>query len=748
LDNGIQNEFYNSEDSNNLKDYIRLIRNNWLPVILITLSGLAVAVLYAMNATDIYKSTATLKISKGKGDVLTSPLMPEFVDLGNDRFISNEIEIMNSFTTREKVAAALIDSFYQSHGSAHFSIITNDNSGSFAAGKDSAPKTIDDLAGSLKNISIEQKRGLDIVEVSAESPSASEAALIANTYAHQYKLINLDMNRNQLRLVTDFLAEQKSEKQQELNDAEETLKDFQEKGGLIALDERATSLISLLSQFEAQKSATQVELMASDKVLENLREELKSQNPRMADYLKSLSSKSYIEAIQDEIVKMEINKQIALSNKDSKDKEQNALLIKDYDNKVNKLKGELDKEMEVIKAGIFASSPEEVKELTQKIIEEEVKNKSLQSSIQELNKIVASYEGRFSKLPKNTLEIARLKRKSEALEKLYLLLEQRYQEAVINEQSQPGNVVIIDNGRVPVSPSKPNRILIILVGFILGTGLAFAYVFIRNYFDDTVKTPEDITNKNLNVLAWIPKVEGLGVNGKTDFQFIVAKSPDSIPSEAYRALRTRIQFSRIAKTSLKTILVTSAAPQEGKTTVSVNLAGSFALTNKKTLLIDCDLRKPKVHHIFHTQRVPGLIDYLFGDVELKDIIKRSEVNNLFYIPTGTIPPNPAEMLDSEQMRSLLKRFREEYDLVIVDSPPIIAVTDSEVLSGMVDGTLLVVSADTTEVDLMERAAELIKRENTQFLGTVLNNFSYKSGYGSYYKYYYYYSSPDAKRTLN
>ncbi|MEJ2495723.1 MAG: GNVR domain-containing protein, partial [Ignavibacteriaceae bacterium] len=245
--------------------------------------------------------------------------------------------------------------------------------------------------------------------------------------------------------------------------------------------ERASSLISLLSQFEAQKSATQVELMASDKVLENLRNELKEQNPRMADYLKSLSSKSYIEAIQDEIVKMQINKEIALNKSNS---EENELVIKDYDKKLDKLKGELDKELKVIKAGIFASSPEEVKELTQKIIEEEVKNKSLQSSVQELDKIVASYEARFMKLPKNTLEIARLKRKSEALEKLYLLLEQRYQEAVINEQSQPGNVVIIDNGRIPTSPSKPNRILIILVGLILGTGLAFAYVFIKNYFEN------------------------------------------------------------------------------------------------------------------------------------------------------------------------------------------------------------------------------------------------------------------------
>jgi len=742
LDNGKHNNLYESSESNTLKDYIRLIINYWLPVLLISLTGLGVAIVYAVNATNIYKSTTTLRISRSSGDVLCSPLMPEFKDWGNDRFIANEIEVMSSYFLREKVAAALLDSFYGDPGSSKFSVILNSDVDLFA--KASNPKSLSALTISLGGISIDQKRGLDIVEITAESPSPYEAALIANTYSEQYTLINLDMNRKQLHLVTDFLKEQRIEKQQELNEAEETLKDFQERGGLIALDKRASTLIDLLAEFEAQKSATQVDLMASNKVLENLRQELVSQNPRMADYLKSLSSQTYIAAIQDQIVKMEINRKVALSKKEGSNG--NSAIVRDYDKKIAELQQELDKELEVLKAGIFASSPQEVKKLTQKIIEEEVRNQALQTSINELDIVVKSYEARFMKLPKSTLELARLERRSAALEKLYILLEQRYQEALINVQSQPGNVIIIDKARIPKSPSKPNRIMIILVGLVLGAGLAVGYVFIKNYFDDTVKVPEDIQNKNINVLAWIPKIEGIDVNGKLGFQFIVARSPDSIPSEAFRALRTRVVFSKHAKDSLKTILVTSAAPKEGKTIISINLAGSFALTNKKTMLIDCDLRKPDVHHIFRSRRSPGLIDYLVGDVLLEEIIKPTKIDNLKFITTGTIPPNPAEMLDSNEMRELLAKFRNEYDIIIIDSPPIIAVTDAEILSGIVDGTLIVVSADTTEIELMERAVDLIKRENTQFLGTVLNNFSYKRGYGSYYKYYYYYSSPEQKKS--
>ncbi|MCW9098519.1 MAG: polysaccharide biosynthesis tyrosine autokinase [Ignavibacteriaceae bacterium] len=733
-------DIYGIQESNTLKDYIRLIRANWVPVVLITLAGFIVAILYAVNATDIYKSTVAIRIVKPQGgNVLTSPLLPEFVDWGNDRFIANEMEIMQSFTARQRVAAALIDSFYRDPDKGRYFVLLDQEPDKEKS--ESNIKTINQLANSLANVSIDQKRGLDIVELSALSPSAYEAALIANVYAQIYKTLNLEQNRNQLTIVTNFLDEQRKEKYDELNSSEETLREFQERGGLIALDERASSLINVLSQFEAQKSATQVDLMASDKVLENLRKELKAQNPRMADYLTSLTSQKYITAIQEEIAKLEVNKQVAMSRKDGLN--ENSPVIQEYDRKINELRKQLDKELEVLKAGIFASSPEEVKVLTQKIIAEEVKNQSLETSIKELDKIVQGYEARFMNLPKNAIELARLKRNSEALEKLYLMIEQRYQEALINEQSQPGNVLVIDNARVSSKPSKPNRTLIILIGLLLGGGLAVGYVFVRNYFDDTVKTPDDIENRKINVLAWVPYFDHY-LGGRDDLEFVVQKRPDSIPSEAFRALRTRIQFSRVNTESLKTILITSSAPQEGKTTIAVNLAGSFAHSKKKVLLIDCDLRKPAVHKLFGRERIPGLIDYLTGNAKLDEVLIQSEVANLSYITSGTIPPNPAEMLDSQEMRAFLKKMRDDYDLIILDSPPIIAVTDSEILTSMVDGTLLVVSASNTEIEMMERSVELIRRENTQFLGTVLNNFSYKAGYGSYYKYYYYYSRPEAK----
>jgi tyrosine-protein kinase Etk/Wzc len=328
-----------------------------------------------------------------------------------------------------------------------------------------------------------------------------------------------------------------------------------------------------------------------------------------------------------------------------------------------------------------------------------------------------------------------------------LLIEEKYQEAQIYEQATPGNVIIIDKARRAHKPAKPNRILIVLIGLILGGGFGLGYAFVRNYFDNTVKTPEDIQKHRINVLAWIPEIEGLDAENK-EFEFIVAKKPDSIPSEAYRALRTRILFSKLKKTQIKTILVTSSAPREGKTTVSVNLAGTFAISGKKTVIVDLDLRKPRTHHLFGYQKTPGVTDYLFGDKAYEEIVRTTNVNNLFVITAGTIPPNPAEVLASEQMAAFLDKLNEDFDFVVIDSPPIVAVTDAEILSRIVDATLLVVSANITEIDLMTKAVELLSQDNDSFIGVVLNRFSYRSGYGSYYKYYYYYSRPDLSKKNN
>lgn len=727
-----QQQFQQNQEAHTLRDYIQLIKLNFIPIFLIALTGLLVGIIYAVNAPDIFKSTTVLKISKPSGSVLEGSLIPEFQDFGSDRFIANEIEILKSYRLRERVSNALVDSFRISNKKEDFSLILE----SLEYNTDKKLRSIDDIVKSLgAKVSIDQRRGLDIVEISVESESPTEAALIANNYAKAYRDLNLSYNREQLTLIKNFLAKQRDEKLSELQLVEETVKNYQEQKGIVQLPEQAKALIEQSSDLQAKMNVARIDLTMSEKILAEYKGELKKRDPDISNYIENLATQPYIEKLQQQIADLRTQKDRALSSGGASSK-----IIKEFDSKIEDLRTKLNNQLSVYKAGILASTPDEIKEITRKVLEEEIKYQSILASYKKLNEIVGDYDRKMNALPTSTIDLARLTREQSAYEKLYLQVEERYQQAIISEQSVPGNVVIIDDGRIPPKPAKPNRLLIVIIGLVLGVGMGVGFAFVRNYLDNTVKTPEDIQNKNINILAWIPQIEGME-SGNKDLEFIVAKKPDASASEAYRALRTRIKFSKIDKESLKTILITSSASQEGKTTTSVNLAGSFAQANFKTIIIDADLRKPRVHTVFNSKRYPGFTDYFFGQATFEEIVRNSEVNNLDFITAGTIPPNPSEILSSEQMQIFLEKLKGIYDYVIVDSPPIIAVTDSEILSSIVDGTILVVSANNTEMELMEKSVQILKHEHSSFIGTVLNNFAYRSGYGSYYKYYYYYSRP-------
>jgi tyrosine-protein kinase Etk/Wzc len=741
-------------------DYILLIRTNLIPFSIISLVIIIAAIIYAIWTEDVYKSTVTLRITKQQQSILESLALPEVRGLVNDRFIANEIEIMNNYDTREMNAKALIDSFNNSKDKSLFSVLKSQD-GEGVNGHKSL-QTITELLEDI--VTEEQVKGIDIVEISAESPIPYEAALLANTCADQYKKSDLEGSRNQLSDIRTFLERQTAEKLNELNNAEDSLKNFQERRGIVALDAQSNALIEQLAKLDAQRDAAKIDLMTSNEVLNQYKNELKKQDPHLAEYLESQTSKAYIEALQKQIAELQMNRDLALANRNSK--LDVSAKVKGYNDRITELNEKLNASINDIKAGAFAGSPDQIKSLAQKLIEEEVKNHSYSIKLKELQAIISKYERNFNRLPNASIEYAQYQRERESKQQLYLLVEQKYQEAIINELAQPGNAVIIGVGRIPDKPSKPNRILIILIGLIAGFGGAFTYLLIKDLFDDKVKSPDDIQKKNINMLTWIPHFNNIRRNDSAKREFNVAEKPDSYASEAFRVLKARIQFSGVDSNPPKTILITSAAEKEGKTVVSINLARSFAQSKKKTLLIDCDLRRPRVHAILKVQRIPGLVDYLLNKVkleeiimssrkdsinhinadtmELKEIINATSIQNLNYITAGTILTDPTEVLESEEMIYFLEEMKDYYDVVIIDSAPIIAAIDSEILSRMVDATVLVVSADRTETDLMLNAIDLMKQNEVPFLGTVLNNFRHKNGYGYYSKYYYNYPSNGEK----
>ena len=213
---------------------------------------------------------------------------------------------------------------------------------------------------------------------------------------------------------------------------------------------------------------------------------------------------------------------------------------------------------------------------------------------------------------------------------------------------------------------------------------------------------------------------------------VVSDNPTSIVSEQFRTIRTNIQFSMVDQ-NLKTISVTSAAPSSGKTTVASNLAGAFAAQDKRVLLVDTDMRKPTVHQVFQAQNHPGLTNLLTNrSLTLEDVVRDSYVEGLDFITCGIIPPNPSELINSNRMGELIQEMESSYDLVIFDNPPLLAVTDAQIMATKVDGTIVVVPQGEVKKDELDQTAELLEKVNANVLGSVLNKVDADSD-----TYYYY-----------
>lgn len=295
-------------------------------------------------------------------------------------------------------------------------------------------------------------------------------------------------------------------------------------------------------------------------------------------------------------------------------------------------------------------------------------------------------------------------------------------------------LTVIEEATTPTSPMGVSWIMQVLLAAAIGMGLAVGAAFLIEYLDDTVKTPDDVDRvMDLTTLAGVSKIPGTRLQEK----LITVHHPKSPISEAYRMLRTNLQFSSLDK-PLRTLVVTSPNPVEGKSTTVANLGVVMAQAGMRVVLVDADLRRPVLHRFFELKNDQGLTTLLFDEgTSLDGYLKLTAVDNLQVLSTGPLPPNPSELLGSRRMATLIERLREEADVVLFDSPPSLAVTDASVLATQTDGVLLVTDAGRTRRSLAKQSVERFQQVGANLLGVVLNRI--RPGRGGYhYAYYYYY----------
>jgi capsular exopolysaccharide synthesis family protein len=373
----------------------------------------------------------------------------------------------------------------------------------------------------------------------------------------------------------------------------------------------------------------------------------------------------------------------------------------------------------------------------------------------------AGGEALFENARKRAVEInlqeigyRRLDRAREQNEKLYAMLLQRMKEADLARMMRVNNIRLVDEALEPKVPIRPKTTLNVGLGLMLGLLLGVAVSWLRVRLDVSIKTPADLESElGLTFLGLIPEVDGsdevrYGRRGhrrrrapkEADgglHELVVHQRPLSGVAEAARAVRTNLMFMSPDR-PYRRLLVTSAAPSEGKTTIACSIAIALAQGGQRVCIVDCDLRRPRLHRIFGRAGDAGVTNVLVGDATLEDVTQPTHIKNLWSVPAGPTPPNPADVLHSERFRVLLEELSERFDRVIIDSPPLIAVTDSAIISRLADGTVFVVRAFRTSKHVSAQGLRVLRDVDAHVVGAVLNAVNLNRHEYTYYYHYYYY----------
>jgi polysaccharide biosynthesis transport protein len=314
------------------------------------------------------------------------------------------------------------------------------------------------------------------------------------------------------------------------------------------------------------------------------------------------------------------------------------------------------------------------------------------------------------------------------------------------------NILVVDQAEVPMRPYKPNKQLNLMLAAVIGLFLGMGLAFFFEYLDNTIKTPDDLEQLvQLPSFGMVPEIshdrqKKLEGSHSCPVELITHGHPKSMLSEAYRNIRTSILLSFSEKPPKK-LIITSPNPSEGKTTTAINTAIALSQTGAQVLVIDCDMRNPRVHRVFGEDNGMGLSSHLSGNADLESVMVGSEVANLHCIFAGPIPPNPSELLGSNIFKKMIERLSESFDHIILDTPPILGFADSVILSKLVEGVILVVTAGKTPKETLLHAKEQLQQVNAKILGVVINRVDIRrSDYGYYYyRYHYYYGAKDGKK---
>jgi tyrosine-protein kinase Etk/Wzc len=691
--------------------------------------------------------------------------MFDFNNPMNSKTILNEIEIVKSRNLAEKLIQKIMNSPYKKNlyilGTREYHSNATEIKKTIKRlipfyeeeKKNEKEININDIVQNIREnglMSISNRRETNILDISFKSVDSLEAIYLVNQFVEAYREADISWSSEEITNLNEFLVEQLETSKEELTKAENKLQAYQKEEVVFGVEEEIKPILEQATKAETELTNTITEIKIALDKKAYLEGQLSEKEKELAKKISS-SIETKLEALRQELYIKEgelirTRKTGGIKHEATQDLERDIANIRqELENETNKMIGQ----------GLSVANPLEYsQELLEKGLAIDAELSGLRAKQKELEKVTRHYNNRLSALPEKQLQYVRLERDRKVLQESYLFLRTKMEEAKIKKASESGKVRIIDRAAVAekISPKKKQDLLL---GIVLGLGLGVGFALLLDFMDNTIRTIDDIERTGATLLGVIPyigdansKKYGRGKKGKISVKKLQRESsiiahldPKSPVAEAYRVVRTNINMASF-EDDTKTILLSSPGPGEGKTTTISNLGITYANLGRKTLIVDADLRKPRIHTVFSLDNSEGMVQVLVQDRKPMEVIKPHEdIENLFILTSGGVPPNPSELLGSKKMKAVINILKENFDVILFDTPPFTAVTDPVMLAKEVDKNFLVVKAGQTNKNAYYRAVQNLKNIDAATSGVIINWLSKSTShdanyyYQNYYRYY-------------
>jgi len=676
-----------------IADYIRIIQKRKWFIALVTAAAIIVGGLYAVSTEERYRATALVLVRQQPRGMFwvggeTANIMPT-VAMETYARIAKSVEVAKNVAKQLQLLPS----------------------------EERVMASPQEVRAALEVSVIEP----DLLRIDATSPDKTKAIYFANQAASSFVDENTKMRRKESEVARQFLEEQVKKAKADLDNAMQDAVDLSRRVGMVDVEAESAAAVSELRRYQDQSRQALAELRQAQAEVERLTQSINSEHEITVQ--ENPAPNPAWSRVKQELT----SARITLSQLEARYTAGHPA-VQEAKARVEELEHELAETPEVLPRPEVKRS-DLLPSLRQQLAQARVRVAAVQARHDALESMISTMRSRTQDLPEDRQQWQALADRTELARSVYQNLLSELEQAKLNEAIKQGNALVVDIADSATGMRAPlGRALVFaaVLGIFSGLGLAL----LLEALDDTISTPEE--------LARISDMRFLGVvplrSDQTD-DLVTMVAPKSPPAEAYRTLRSNIRFALFDEPA-QSFVVCSAGAGEGKSLTAANLAVVCAQGGDSVILVDTDLRRPVLHRYLGCESSPGLTNMLVGDVDLSETLQDTEVPGLRLLPSGPLPPNPAELLDSERMTEALEEIGSQADVVILDSPPAIMLTDAGILASKADRTIIVAEAGQITERAFADLLRLFEHARANVLGVVLNKL--RVGAGDYYYYYYYY----------